>query len=64
MILSEFYKWPQLLFTKFVMVSSVKDLCANVQISWNFVEFEVKYESLSEEIKIGRLVGRRVMVMV
>ena len=26
----------------------------NAEISWNHVEFEVRYECLSEEIKIGR----------
>ena len=30
-----------------------QDLCGNAEISWNHVEFEVRYESLSEEIKIG-----------
>jgi len=28
-------------------------LFGNAEISWNYVEFEVRYESLSEEIKIG-----------
>ena len=30
-----------------------KDLSGTTNISWNHVEFEVRYESLSEEIKIG-----------
>ncbi|XP_019858666.1 PREDICTED: dnaJ homolog subfamily C member 13 [Amphimedon queenslandica] len=30
-----------------------KDLSGNAEISWNHVEFEVRYESLSDEIKIG-----------
>lgn len=30
-----------------------KDLSGTTDISWNYVEFEVRYESLSEEIKIG-----------
>ena len=30
-----------------------KDLSGTTEISWNHVEFEVRYESLSEEIKIG-----------
>ena len=31
----------------------MQDLWGDVEISWNFVEFEVRYESLSDEIKIG-----------
>eukprot|EP00731_Ephydatia_muelleri_P020259 Em0012g1084a len=30
-----------------------KDLSANTVISWNYTEFEVRYESLADEIKIG-----------
>lgn len=30
-----------------------KDLSGNAEISWNHVEFEVRYESLQDEIKIG-----------
>ena len=30
-----------------------KDLFGNAELSWNHVEFEVRYECLSEEIKIG-----------
>ena len=34
-----------------------QDLWGDVEISWNHVEFEVRYECLSEEIKIGELNG-------
>ena len=30
-----------------------KDLFGNAELSWNHIEFEVQYECLSEEIKIG-----------
>lgn len=30
-----------------------QEISGNVDISWNHVEFEVRYESLQEEIKIG-----------
>ena len=30
-----------------------KDLFGYSELSWNHVEFEVRYECLSEEIKIG-----------
>jgi len=30
-----------------------QEISGNVNISWNHVEFEVRYESLLEEIKIG-----------
>ena len=33
-----------------------QDLSGQVEISWNHVEFEVRYECLSEEIKIGECV--------
>ena len=32
---------------------TTQDLWGDVEISWNYLEFEVRYESLSEEIKIG-----------
>ena len=34
----------------------LQDLWGDVEISWNHVEFEVRYESLAEEIKIGECV--------
>ena len=34
----------------------VQDLFGNAEISWNYVEFEVRYECLSEEIKIGEFI--------
>ena len=33
--------------------TSPQEISGNVDISWNHVEFEVRYESLLEEIKIG-----------
>jgi len=36
-----------------VCLCVVQDLWGDVEISWNHVEFEVRYESLFEEIKIG-----------
>lgn len=30
-----------------------KDLRGNLVVAWNHVEFEVRYESLAEEVKIG-----------
>lgn len=31
----------------------LQDLWGEVEISWNYLEFEVRYESLADEIKIG-----------
>ena len=31
----------------------MQDLWGDVEISWNYLEFEVRYESLADEIKIG-----------
>ena len=30
-----------------------QDLRGNMVVAWNHVEFEVRYESLAEEVKIG-----------
>ena len=38
------------------MSHDMKDLLGGDEISWNYVEFEVRYECLSEEINIGMLV--------
>ena len=35
----------------------------NAEISWNYVEFEVRYESLSEEIKIGEFMYLTLVVL-
>ncbi len=40
----------------------VQDLWGDVEISWNYIEFEVRYESLAEEIKIGRCLDCYTMV--
>ena len=32
---------------------ATQDLMGKVEISWNHTEFEVQYESLSEEVKVG-----------
>jgi len=38
-------------------------LFGNAEISWNYVEFEVRYESLSEEIKIGEFMYLTLVVL-
>ena len=40
-----------------------KDVIGKVPIAWNYAEFEVSYNSLADEIKIGALRSRRLFVL-